>query len=287
MKKVVLFAFAAAATACGVQNNPVATTKAASPRTELRTLDGVHAESLFAALENAGVTGDTVDGRLIVGATNLSARSIRCSVITNATQDHRCEFDKDGEVFEVRSEQIARRAVEALQSVNALARSAIGATNYDATDLICSKAVGPNGVAHCELILTGDHERNPDGSKRIEGNAARDLFEALESTGWAADSLIDGIYVLGETQISAGYLHCTEATDRDFTKTCVFGKTGAEESEITSKSMKARLVKLLQQINARVAPFVVGASQYRVEELKCRKIKLAEPAYECDYFQAF
>lgn len=287
MKKIVLFAFAAAATACGVQNNPVATTKAGGPKTVLKTLDGEHAESLFAALEDAGVTGDTVDSRLIVGATHLSAGSIRCSVIMNATQDRRCEFDKDGEVLEVRSEPVARKAVEALQSVNALARSAIGATNYDAKDLICSKAVGPQGFAHCELILTGDHERNPDGSMRIEGNEARDLFEALESTGWAADSLIDGIRVFGETQMSADYLHCTETTDRDFTKTCVFGKDGAEESEIASKSMRASLVKFLQKINAQVAPFAVGASQYRIAELKCRKIELAEPAYVCDYSKVY
>ncbi|NDE16255.1 hypothetical protein EBZ80_15120 [bacterium] len=287
MKKTILVAFAVAATACGVQQHPVAATKSAGSAPELKKLEGAHAEALFAALEDAGITPDTVDGRVIIGATNLSAETIRCSIIVNATQDRRCEFENSGKILEVQNQEIARQAVDALESVKAFARSAIGATNYEAKDLVCSKAVGPQGAARCELLVSSDGQNNPDGSRHVEGPEARSLYLALESTGWQPDNLIDGIRVTGETQLSADYLHCKMISDRDFTKSCELGKNGESSQELGSKSLKESLVKFLDNIKAQVAPFAIGAVQYRIEELKCRKIELAEPTYECDYSKVY
>jgi len=280
MKKYALVVFAGLATACGVNNSNV---KSTAQFPVHRSVGGEDANALFAALEDAGVKADTVDGRVIIGAVNLSASTLHCRVIMNATQDASCTAEKDSQKLDVASAGIAKAAANALDAADArVPLAVIGVTHYEATDIECSKAVGPYGTAKCDFnVSLHNSDENASISKKISGDQAETLYKSLESANVRPET-IDGQPVYGAVTLKADELNCSMSFDANFTKSCEISKRGERLGEIDSSLLEA-LVALLEKHGAQVGPRLVGANQYAIGEISCQMTLLARPEYKCSF----
>ena len=283
VKKIALVVFAGLATACGVNNINTSNAKSTAQFPVHRSVGGEDANALFAALENAGVKADTVDGRVIIGAVNLYASTLHCRVIMNATQDASCTVEKDSQKLDVASAGIAKAAANALDTADArVPLAVIGVTHYEATDIECSKAVGPYGTAKCDFnVSLHNSDENASISKKISGDEAETLYKSLESANLKPET-VDGQPVYGAVTLKAEMLTCTKSFDANFTKSCALFKDGVRLGEMNSSRFED-LVDLFEKHGAQVGPRLVGANQYAIGEISCQMTVLARPEYKCSF----
>ena len=281
MKKFALIAFAGIATACGANSNNSLKSTAQFP--VHRSVGGVGAKALFAALENAGVKPDTVDGRVIIGAVNLSASSLNCRVTMNATQDASCRVEKDGQYLEVASAMVAKGAADALDAAKALQPTALfGANIYQADDITCTQGVGPFGKTQCNFnVRLQPDDQNASILKNISGEKAETLYKSIESANVQPET-IDGQPIYGAVTLKADELTCSKSFDANFTKSCKLSKRGARLGEIES-SLLETLVDFLEEQGAQVSPNIIGANHYAIGEISCQMTVLARPEYKCSF----
>ena len=282
MKKIALVVFAGLATACGVNTN-TSNVKSTAQFPVHRSVGGMDAKALFAALENAGVKADTVDGRVIIGAVTLSASNLHCRVIMNATQDASCRVEKDGEYLDVSSARIAKSAADALDAAKAMTPHVLyGANLYNAADISCTQGVGPFALTKCDfnVIKPGDDE-NSSISKKISGEQAEILYKSLESANVSPET-VDGRPVYGAVTLKADELTCSKSFDANFTKSCEVSKGGERLGEIESSLLEG-LVSLLEEHGAQVGPRLIGANKYAIGEISCQMTVLARPEYNCSF----
>lgn len=270
---VVSFAALSMLAACGVTNQ---TSQLASAK-QTHEVSGKHAEALFHLLEAAGIEVDTVDGRVIIGATTLGADLVHCSVAMTANQDKRCEIEKSGRGQEVSEAAVAEKAVEALEAIGArVDERLIGAINYEIKNLTCTAPVVPNPEVNCSYELSSGR-----ASKDVEfsGDDAESIFNALESAGVQPAS-IDGRIIVGATTLKADAVHCSMSFDANFTKRCEISAEG-REIELRDAALAASLVTALENIGAQLDTGLIGANQYEVHEVSCTRPVVPSPVFSC------
>lgn len=282
MKKIALVVAGLITTACGMENNNAAV-KASAPVLTHRTLAGKHADSLYEAMENSGIQPQRVNGRVIIGAINLVAKSAWCRVVMNATQDAECQFTKDGEQVAVKDAALAKRAAKALDAAGAQTMHAIyGVNNYEASDITCTRGVGPLALTRCELdVRKRDDDDKPQSEKQISGEQAKSLYSALESAGISAET-VDGRPIAGAVTLKADEFRCQQRFDANLSKHCEADKKGQRLQEVDS-SLFESLVSMLDEQGAQVNPRLVGATNYAITKVSCQMTVLAQPVYECSF----
>lgn len=281
MKKFALVVVAGLATACGVNTNNSTVKSADFP--VHRSIAGTNAKILFAALEDAGVKPETVDGRIIIGAVTLSAGTLNCRVVMNAIQDASCRVEKDGEYLDVARASLAKRAAEVLEAAKAQTPHALYGVNiYEATDISCTQGVGPFALTRCEFNVSKDSsDDNASISKEISGDQAETLYKALESANVQAET-VDGRVIIGAVTLKADELKCSKSFDGNFTKNCELSKRGERLGEIDSSLLEG-LVDLLEDHGAQVSPRLTGANHYAIGEISCQMTVLARPEFNCSF----
>lgn len=280
MKKFALVVFAGLATACGANNSNV---KSSAQFPVHRSVAGMDAKILFAALEDAGVKQETVDGRPIIGAVTLSASTLNCRVIMNATQDASCRVEKDGEYLDVKSARIAKSASEVLDTAKALKPTALfGANIYEVSDISCTKGVGPFAKAECDFnVSLQNSDDNASILKEISGDQAETLYKSLESANVRPET-VDGQPIFGSVTLKADELICDKSFDANFTKSCELSKRGVELGQIDASLLES-LVDLLDAHGAQVGPRLIGANKYAIGAISCQMAVLARPEYKCSF----
>jgi hypothetical protein len=282
MKKIALVVAGLMTTACGIENNNAAVKTSAATKIH-KVLTGVHSDSLFNAMENAGIKPQRAGGRIIVGAINLVAENASCRVVMNASQETECHFIENGEQREVKDAGLAKKAAKALDAAGAHTMHAIyGVNNYEATDMTCTRGVGPLALTRCEFNIP-KHDDGDDSTleRKISGDQAKSLHAALESTGISAET-VDGRPIAGAVTLKADALRCQQRYDANLSKNCEAEKKGLRLKPIDSELLEA-LVAMLEEQGAQVNPRLVGASNYAIKKISCQMTVLAEPVYECSF----
>jgi len=181
--------------ACGAKANENAFLRSAQADLEV---SGEHAEALFRLLEEAGIKADTVDGRVIIGATTLSADMVHCSIASTANQDKRCEIQKSGEAYDVSKASVAARAVKSLDSLGAqVDPRLVGAINYEIKNVSCTSPVVPNPEISCSYELS---QGRSDLGLELSGVDASTFFDSMEASG-IQPATIDGQVIYGSTTL--------------------------------------------------------------------------------------
>ena len=285
MKKFAIIVIAGITNACAVSNNtPVSKTRQVSNEGSIRAqVEGAQSKALVAALQDAGVNPESINGRIPVGAVTLKAEALVCSIIQNQFMSVHCQVDKKGETLEVKDDAIAQEALAALKEANVAGAVLTGAINHEVFDIECHDVPGPQGDSSCSFRKSA---RNVDGSIPLSGDQASILFDALESTRLTPDNVVDGRPVTGATVISADVLHCNRIFDASMTSTCFFEKSGRKLGAI-EQSMIGSLVDLLSEKETQVAPFRTGASDYRISDIKCHRTFGYPMVTECSFAKMY
>lgn len=262
--------------ACGMGVNENALLRSAEANLEV---SGEHAQALFGLLEEAGIKADTVDGRVIIGATTLSADKVHCSVASTANQDKRCDIQKSGEAYDVSKAEVAARAVESLESLGALVDPRlIGAVNYEVKNLSCTSPVVPKPEIHCSYELS---QGRSDLALELSGVDASTFFDSMEAAG-IQPAKVNGQVIYGSTTLKAESIHCTSSFDAHFTKHCEFIESeSGSELKLDDKTMAGKMVEVMERIGAKVNPHLVGANNYKVLDVSCTKPVVPNPEVSC------
>lgn len=285
---VVLAALAGISTSCSINNNAaVSKTRQSTIQDSKRaSIQGAHAKALFAALEDAGIDAELVDGHRRIGSTELTADLLLCQVIQNQFQTVNCQVEKVDLHLEVKDSSIAADALDAMKAANAAGTTRIGAIVYEMKNIECSSVPGPQGNAECTFEGTQRPDHNIDGSIRLQGDQAAILYDALESTGVNPENMIDGMPVTGQTQLTAEVLHCERIFDASMTSSCNFEKDGRKLGSIEASLLKD-LVDMLSDKETQVAPFRTGAANYRIGEIKCSRTFGYPMVSECSFVKFY
>lgn len=262
--------------ACGAKANENAFLRSAKADLEV---SGEHAEALFRLLEEAGIKADTVDGRVIIGATTLTADKVHCSVASTANQDKRCEIKKSGEAYDVSKASVAARAVKSLDSLGAqVDPRLVGAINYEIKNVSCTSQVVPNPEISCSYELS---QGRSDLGLELSGVDASTFFDSMEASG-IQPATIDGQVIYGSTTLNADAIHCTSSYDANFTKHCEItdGASGSE-LKLNDAAMAHKMVEVMARIGAIVNPHLIGANNYEVLEVSCTKPVVPNPEVSC------
>lgn len=262
--------------ACGMNANENAKLVSAE---QSREVSGIHAAALYGLLEEAGIAADTIDGRVIIGATTLSAETVHCSIASTANQDKRCEIQKSGEAYDVSKASVAASAIESLDSLGAqVDRRLIGAINYEIKNLSCTSPVVLKPEISCSYELS--HGRS-DLALELSGLDASTFFDSMEASG-IQPATINGQVIYGSTTLNADAIHCTSSFDANFTKHCEItdGPSGSE-LKLNDAAMARKMVEVMERIGAKVNPQLVGANNYQVLEVSCTKPVVPNPEVSC------
>lgn len=251
--------------ACGIHKSATSSLHSAKQSQEI---SGLTAAALFALLEKTGIEADTIDGRMIVGATNLSAETVHCTVAMTANQDKRCELEKSGQGYEVTENSVTEKAVEALKILGAqVDQQLIGALNYEIKNLTCTSPVVPSPVISCTYELSSGRS---DQALELSAFDAATFFDALTAFG-LKPATVDGHVIYGATTLKADAIHCSSGFDANFTKSCEASADGNDQLELNDAALAEKLVNVMERIGAQVDPQLIGATNYEVRDVSCTK----------------
>ena len=279
VKKSVTVSVAAVATlalfaACGIAKSPTSSLNSVKQE---REVSGKTAKALFRLLEEGGIEADTIDGRMITGATTLSADMVHCSIVMTANRDKRCEVTKSAKEVSVNHVGITREAIDALEILGARVNEhLIGAINYEIKNLSCTSPVVPNPQVRCRYELS---DGRSDSEVELTGSDAAAFFDALESAG-LEPATVDGQIIYGATTLKADAVHCAVISDRNSTKGCEV-IDGRRQIELVDKAVISKLVSVMERIGAQIDPEVIGAMNFDVREVSCTKPVVPNPEVTC------
>ena len=119
-----------------------------------KKISGEQAKSLYSALESAGISAETADGRPIAGAVTLKADEFRCQQRFDANLSKHCEAEKEGERLKEVSSSLFEGLVSMLDEQGAqVDPRLVGATNYAITKVSCQMTVLAQPVYECSFDL--------------------------------------------------------------------------------------------------------------------------------------
>jgi hypothetical protein len=231
---------------------------------EVLSVRGASAAAIFQLMQESGIPAETIDGHVIVGATNYKADTVHCSVIMNAEQTKKCMVTKSGKSIDVTRQVVNQDAITALDAMEArVDAELIGAINYEIKNVSCSRPVVPNPVVTCTYYQGGASalELNADNSDTI--------FAALSNAGVQPET-IDGRLPTGAVNLKADQINCSIISDMNRTTRCSIVSKG-RLIEIRDAGTSRKLAAVFGDIGAVMNPELIGAINYQVNHVTCSK----------------
>lgn len=228
------------------------------------TVRGAAAAALFQLMQESGIAAETIDGHVIVGATNYKADSIHCSIIMNADQTKKCTLLKSGKSIEIAGQTVIQDAVTALDEMKArVDAELIGALNYEVKNIACSKPVVPNPTVTCTY--------QDGGASALELSADHSdaIFAALSGAGVRPET-VDGRLPTGAVNLKADQINCSIISDLNRTTRCSVVARG-DNLAINDSSVNRKLASIFEDIGAVMRPVLIGAMNYQVNHVACSK----------------
>ena len=228
------------------------------------TVRGASAAALFELMQESGIEAETMNGHVIIGATNYKADTIHCSVIMNADQTKQCTVIKSGKSIEIARQSVVQDAVTALDEMEArVDAELIGALNYEVKNMTCSKPVVPNPTVTCTYQAGGA------AALELSADHSDVIFDALSGAGVRPET-VDGRLPTGAVNLKADQINCSIISDLNRTTRCSNVSRG-NMKDIADASMSRKLASIFEDIGAVMRPVLIGAMNSQVNHVACSK----------------